>query len=78
MQLPADHLPVFSWRCAAHRRYKMREASAPSATRAAKPLRAILSLTVLNLAGPIIYTNYLAALNTAYTPYAEQPITSLE
>jgi hypothetical protein len=31
-RLPADHPPVFSWRCAAHRRYKMREASAVWAT----------------------------------------------
>jgi hypothetical protein len=28
MRLPDDHPPVHSWRCAAHRRYTMREASA--------------------------------------------------
>jgi hypothetical protein len=28
MRLPADHPPMFSWRCAAHRRSKMLEASA--------------------------------------------------
>jgi hypothetical protein len=28
MRLPTDHPPVYSWRCTAHRHYKMRPASA--------------------------------------------------
>lgn len=28
MRLPADHPPAFSWRCAAHRHYKLRAATA--------------------------------------------------